>query len=379
MYLEKLELKHFRNYEDVNVAFSPQVNVLIGKNAQGKTNLLESIYVLAMARSHRTSNDREMVTFKKDVALIRGEVHQRLGNTKLELLISRKGKKAKVNHLEKARLSQYIGQLNVILFAPEDLALVKGAPSVRRRFIDMEFGQIDALYLHTLTEYRAVLRQRNKYLKELQTKKATDKVYLEILSEQLSESGSQIIFKRLEFLQELEKYADKLHNQITQGKEHLQFQYESTLKEYQGKSVLELKQSLIEQYKTMMDKEIFQGTTLLGPHRDDVRFMLNDKNVQVYGSQGQQRTAALSVKLAEIDLMKEKTHEYPILLLDDVLSELDGARQTHLLKTIQNKVQTFLTTPGLSDVAQQLINKPKIFRIDNGKITEENSFTIEEE
>lgn len=379
MYLEKLELKHFRNYEDVNVAFSPQVNVLIGKNAQGKTNLLESIYVLAMARSHRTSNDREMVTFKKDAALIRGEVYQRLGNTKLELLISRKGKKAKVNHLEKARLSQYIGQLNVILFAPEDLALVKGAPSVRRRFIDMEFGQIDALYLHTLTEYRAVLRQRNKYLKELQTKKATDKVYLEILSEQLSESGSQIIFKRLEFLQELEKYADKLHNQITQGKEHLQFQYESTLKEYQGKSVLELKQSLIEQYKTMMDKEIFQGTTLLGPHRDDVRFMLNDKNVQVYGSQGQQRTAALSVKLAEIDLMKEKTHEYPILLLDDVLSELDGARQTHLLKTIQNKVQTFLTTPGLSDVAQQLINKPKIFRIDNGKITEENSFTIEEE
>ena len=258
MYLEKLELKHFRNYEDVNVAFSPQVNVLIGKNAQGKTNLLESIYVLAMARSHRTSNDREMVTFKKDAALIRGEVHQRLGNTKLELLISRKGKKAKVNHLEKARLSQYIGQLNVILFAPEDLALVKGAPSVRRRFIDMEFGQIDALYLHTLTEYRAVLRQRNKYLKELKTKKATDKVYLEILSEQLSESGSQIIFKRLEFLQELEKYADKLHNQITQGKEHLQFQYESTLKEYQGKSVLELKQSLIEQYKTMMDKEIFQ-------------------------------------------------------------------------------------------------------------------------
>ena len=379
MYLEKLELKHFRNYEDVNVAFSPQVNVLIGKNAQGKTNLLESIYVLAMARSHRTSNDREMVTFKKDAALIRGEVHQRLGNTKLELLISRKGKKAKVNYLEKARLSQYIGQLNVILFAPEDLALVKGAPSVRRRFIDMEFGQIDALYLHALTEYRAVLRQRNKYLKELQTKKATDKVYLEILSEQLSESGSQIIFKRLEFLQELEKYADKLHNQITQGKEHLQFQYESTLKEYQGKSVLELKQSLIEQYKTMMDKEIFQGTTLLGPHRDDVRFMLNDKNVQVYGSQGQQRTAALSVKLAEIDLMKEKTNEYPILLLDDVLSELDGARQTHLLKTIQNKVQTFLTTPGLSDVAQQLNNKPKIFRIDNGKITEENSFTIEEE
>lgn len=221
-------------------------------------------------------------------------------------MISRKGKKAKVNYLEKARLSQYIGQLNVILFAPEDLALVKGAPSVRRRFIDMEFGQIDALYLHALTEYRAVLRQRNKYLKELQTKKATDKVYLEILSEQLSESGSQIIFKRLEFLQELEKYADKLHNQITQGKEHLQFQYESTLKEYQGKSVLELKQSLIEQYKTMMDKEIFQGTTLLGPHRDDVRFMLNDKNVQVYGSQGQQRTAALSVKLAEIDLMKEK-------------------------------------------------------------------------
>ena len=370
MYLEKLELKHFRNYEDVNVAFSPQVNVLIGKNAQGKTNLLESIYVLAMARSHRTSNDREMVTFKKDAALIRGEVHQRLGNTKLELLISRKGKKAKVNYLEKARLSQYIGQLNVILFAPEDLALVKGAPSVRRRFIDMEFGQIDALYLHALTEYRAVLRQRNKYLKELQTKKATDKVYLEILSEQLSESGSQIIFKRLEFLQELEKYADKLHNQITQGKEHLQFQYESTLKEYQGKSVLELKQSLIEQYKTMMDKEIFQGTTLLGPHRDDIRFMLNDKNVQVYGSQGQQRTAALSVKLAEIDLMKEKTNEYPILLLlDDVMSELDHDRQSALLSYIHGKTQTFITTTDLGGISWEIIKQPKIYQIKSGKIS----------
>ncbi|HIX01952.1 MAG TPA: DNA replication/repair protein RecF [Candidatus Ligilactobacillus excrementigallinarum] len=377
MYLKNLQLHHFRNYADADVEFSPSINVLIGENAQGKTNLLESIYVLAMTRSHRTNNDKELIEFSQDASQVSGVVERQLGPLKLELDIGKRGKKAKANHIEKARLSEYLGQLNVILFAPEDLALVKGAPTVRRRFIDMEFGQISPKYLHDLTQYRSILKQRNRYLKQLQTKEADDKVYLDVLSEQLAAVGGAIITQRIKFLSELEKYAQQLHQSITQGRERLTFEYESAVKNADELSEIEAAQALMDLYTRNQQKEIFQGTTLYGIHRDDVRFLLNGKNVQTYGSQGQQRTTALSVKLAEIDLMKNQTGEYPILLLDDVLSELDGTRQTHLLKTIQDKVQTFLTTPGLSDVARNLIHEPKIFYIQDGKISTDSALKTE--
>lgn len=379
MKLTELNLHHFRNYDEAQVEFSPQINVLIGENAQGKTNLLESIYVLAMTRSHRTNNDRELIEFGKDAAQIKGTVQRELGSLKLELDIGKHGKKAKANHLEKARLSEYLGQLNVILFAPEDLALVKGAPTVRRRFIDMEFGQVSPKYLHDLTQYRDILKQRNRYLKQLQSHEAQDQLYLEVLSEQLAAVGGAIISQRVKFLSELEGYAQELHQSITQGRENLTFEYSSAVKDASTLTEVELSEALMDLYRQNQSKEIFQGTTLYGPHRDDVRFLINHKNVQTYGSQGQQRTTALSVKLAEIDLMKNQTGEYPILLLDDVLSELDGARQTHLLKTIQDKVQTFLTTPGLSDVARDLIKEPRIFHIRDGQIIPEKQAALKTE
>lgn len=379
MKLTELNLHHFRNYDEAQVEFSPQINVLIGENAQGKTNLLESIYVLAMTRSHRTNNDRELIEFGKDAAQIKGTVQRELGSLKLELDIGKHGKKAKANHLEKARLSEYLGQLNVILFAPEDLALVKGAPTVRRRFIDMEFGQVSPKYLHDLTQYRDILKQRNRYLKQLQSHEAQDQLYLEVLSEQLAAVGGAIISQRVKFLSELEGYAQELHQSITQGRENLTFEYSSAVKDASTLTEVELSEALMDLYLQNQSKEIFQGTTLYGPHRDDVRFLINHKNVQTYGSQGQQRTTALSVKLAEIDLMKNQTGEYPILLLDDVLSELDGARQTHLLKTIQDKVQTFLTTPGLSDVARNLIKEPRIFHIRDGQIIPEKQAALKTE
>ena len=379
MKLTELNLHHFRNYDEAQVEFSPQINVLIGENAQGKTNLLESIYVLAMTRSHRTNNDRELIEFGKDAAQIKGTVQRELGSLKLELDIGKHGKKAKANHLEKARLSEYLGQLNVILFAPEDLALVKGAPTVRRRFIDMEFGQVSPKYLHDLTQYRDLLKQRNRYLKQLQSHEAQDQLYLEVLSEQLAAVGGAIISQRVKFLSELEGYAQELHQSITQGRENLTFEYSSAVKDASTLTEVELSEALMDLYRQNQSKEIFQGTTLYGPHRDDVRFLINHKNVQTYGSQGQQRTTALSVKLAEIDLMKNQTGEYPILLLDDVLSELDGARQTHLLKTIQDKVQTFLTTPGLSDVARNLIKEPRIFHIRDGQIIPEKQAALKTE
>lgn len=337
-----------------------------------KTNLLEAIYVLAMTRSHRTNNDHELLRFKTNSATIRGTLINQLGKTKLGIDLSNKGKKARVNQLEQAKLSQYIGKMNVILFAPEDLSLVKGSPAVRRRFIDMEFGQIDANYLYNLSQYKAVLKQRNRYLKQLQQKKVTDLLLLDVFSDQLAAFGAEIIIRRLGFLTKLGKFAAKLQLQITNQQESLKLRYDSTINLEDQKMIKTdwIYKKLKEQYRQQQKKEIFQGTTLSGPHRDDLAFLINEKNVQLYGSQGQQRTAALSVKLAEVDLMHQETGEYPILLLDDVLSELDGARQTSLIKSIQNRVQTFLTTPSLNDVARQLIKDPKVFIINQGKISE---------
>ncbi|MFL2063060.1 DNA replication/repair protein RecF [Latilactobacillus sakei] len=374
MYLSELQLNHYRNYESVDVHFSPDTNVLIGENAQGKTNLLEAIYVLALARSHRTNTNRELIQWHEDFAKITGLVQRSAGKTPLELVLSQKGKKAKVNHLEQAKLSQYIGQLNVVLFAPEDLNIVKGSPAVRRHFIDMEFGQMSSKYLYNISQYKSILKQRNQYLKQLQRRQAKDLVYLGVLSDQLAAYGAEVTVARRQFLQQMEKWAQKLHQEITKDREVLTFKYQSQIPEEQlDQSVEELYQQFQTLYEKQQTREVEQGTTLIGPHRDDVQFLVNDKDVQAFGSQGQQRTTALSVKLAEIDLMKAQTGEYPILLLDDVLSELDDLRQTHLLKTFQNKVQTFLTTTSLENVKKEIIATPRVFTVTNGVVTEEQA------
>lgn len=366
MYLKTLELHNFRNYADLVVEFGSGINVLLGENAQGKTNLLESIYFLALTRSHRTNSDRDLISWRTKAARVSGSVQKEHTVTPLEINLSSKGKNAKVNHLERSRLSQYVGQLNVILFAPEDLSIVKGSPAVRRKFIDMEFGQMSSKYLYNSAQYRSVLKQRNQYIKQLQFNPKGDQVYLDVLSDQLAAHGAEIIFQRIQFLKKLEKWSQEVHKEISQGKEKLSFQYVSPISSDQADTTEKIYAALQALFQKQREKELQQGKTLVGPHLDDVRFMVNDKNVSTFGSQGQQRTTALSVKLAEIDLMKEETGEYPVLLLDDVLSELDDSRQTHLLTAIQNKVQTFITTTSLSGVAQQLINEPHVFNIDHG-------------
>ncbi len=373
MKLASIELHHFRNYDDQTLSFSDGVNVFLGENAQGKTNLLEAIYVLALTRSHRTSNEKELINWQSQTAQLKGVLEKQLGKVPLELDLGQKGKRAKVNYLEQAKLSSYIGQLNVILFAPEDLSIVKGAPQVRRKFMDMEFGQMSHRYLYNSTQYRKILKQRNRYLKDLQHRRQSDRVYLDVLSDQLSAYGAEIIFQRLQLLKQLEHFAKQVHSEISQGKETLSLLYSTWTPQSQLKSVETIYQALLKQFTEIKDKEIQRGTTLLGPHRDDLKFAINDKEVQSFGSQGQQRTTALSVKLAEIDLMKAQTDEYPILLLDDVLSELDDYRQTHLLTAIQDKVQTFLTTTSLSGVQQELLSHPKVFKIKNGTVNLEKS------
>lgn len=372
MELLALALRNFRNYQDLSTTFSPGVNVFLGPNAQGKTNLLEAIYALALTRSHRTTTDKELIGWSGDAAQIVGTVERRTGKVPLELNFSSKGKKAKVNHLDQPKLASYIGNLNVILFAPEDLELVKGAPSVRRQFIDREFSQMSPKYLYVANQYKAILKQRNQYLKQLQADKQSDLLFLDVLTDQLVALASELIARRLKLLKALNAAAAPIQSDITQGNEELEIKYVSQLTNDELADEQSIKEALLKRFEKIRPRELYEGVTKLGPHRDDLQFMVNERDVAVYGSQGQQRTTALAVKLAEIDLMFQETGEYPILLLDDVLSELDTDRQTHLLSTIQNKVQTFITTPSLSDVAKQLIKTPKIFNVRNGALVEQS-------
>lgn len=368
MWLETIELSGFRNYQETALTFSDGVNVFLGQNAQGKTNMMESIYFLALARSHRTTSDKELINWEADFTRVSGKINSKGSTFPLAISLSNKGKQAKVNHLEQKKLSQYVGHLNIILFAPEDLELVKGSPAVRRQFIDRELGQMSAVYLHHLVSYQEILKQRNQYLKEYKASQSFDMVYLDILTEQLATEGAEVLERRLNFTEKLNEWATPIQQDISQGKEKLDIQYKTTLSLSNDSQKSSIHRQLLDKYEESKQRELDRGTTIIGPHRDDIVFYVNDKNIQTYGSQGQQRTTALSVKLAEIELMKEMTGEYPVLLLDDVLSELDNHRQTHLLKTIEKKVQTFLTTTSLDGVDTNLLNEPKIFHVSAGQI-----------
>lgn len=364
MILESLNLHQFRNYESLNIHFHPKLNIFLGNNGQGKTNLLEAIYMLAVAKSHRASKDREVIMFDEEESYINGQIQTSRQTFPLSIGISKAGKRAKVNHLEVAKLSAFIGHLNVVLFAPEDLNIVKGSPQVRRKFLNVECGQISKVYLNALSQYQKLLTQKNHYLKQ----RNVDRMMLDVLNSQLSEFASLIISKRQSFIQMIEKYAALIHSDISNQKEELTIDYNSNIKIDDSE---DLQTTIKAVFDSNTEKEIERMQTLVGPHRDDITFFINGRNVGTYGSQGQQRTTALSIKLAEIELIYQETGEYPILLLDDVLSELDESRQSMLLSTIKNRVQTFVTTPSISDIRHDILKDMKTFTIINGTVNDE--------
>lgn len=366
MYIEELELRNYRNYEKLSVSFENNVNVILGENAQGKTNVMESIYVLGMAKSHRTSNDKDLIRWDTEYAKIKGRVQKARGVVPLELTISNKGKKARFNHIEQQKLSQYIGNMNVVMFAPEDLHLVKGSPQIRRRFIDMEIGQVSPVYLYDMSQFQKILRQRNHYLKQLQIKRQTDSTLLDVLTEQYIEVAVKVIKKRYEFIRMLENWAKPIHSGISRGLETLEIQYKPSLDVSESTDWSKMVEVLEAKFAAIRDREIDRGVSLIGPHRDEILFFVNGRDVQTFGSQGQQRTTALSVKLAEIELIHSEIGEYPILLLDDVLSELDDYRQSHLLNTIKGKVQTFVTTTTIDGIDHQTLREATTYSVQNG-------------
>ncbi|WP_159548276.1 DNA replication/repair protein RecF [Streptococcus halichoeri] len=361
MWIEQLTLHHYRNYLSLNAEFSPHLNVFIGNNAQGKTNFLEAIYFLSLTRSHRTRTDKELIHFSKKEVELSGKINRLSGSITLEIQLSDKGRITKINSLKQSKLSDYIGNMMVVLFAPEDLQLVKGAPSLRRKFIDIDLGQIKPVYLADLSQYNHVLKQRNSYLKHNQI---IDKDFLAVLDEQLAYFGSRVIQQRLDFITALEKEAKKHHLSISNQQEELAIHYQSSFPLNKNEELLtQFMKALAANHK----RDMFRRNTSLGPHRDDLIFYINEVDAN-YASQGQHRSLILSLKLAEVGLMKALTGDNPILLLDDVMSELDNTRQTKLLETVINEhVQTFITTTSLEHLSQ-LPTDIKTFTIEKGSI-----------
>ncbi|MFV0555760.1 MAG: DNA replication/repair protein RecF [Lactovum sp.] len=356
MQIHQLHLQNFRNYESLTLDFHPNLNIFLGQNAQGKTNILESLYFLALTRSHRTSHEAELIKWEAENLAVRAEVEKGYNLVPLELQLNKKKRLAKVNHLTEKRIADYIGQLNVVMFAPEDLDLIKGAPAQRRRFLDMEIGQSKSIYLYTLARYNRVLRERNAYLKE--HSEYFDPIFFDVLDNQFVEFAEKIMEIRSIFVEKLEKIANQIHQQLTQNKEVLRIQY---LRNSEG--------NFTENLKLARQRDLARHQSTIGPHRDDLQFFINDINVSRFASQGQQRTVTLSIKLAEIEILKEETGEYPLLLLDDVMSELDNTRQLDLLQTAIGKAQTFLTSTTL-DHLKKLPKEMKIFHIKAGQIDE---------
>lgn len=370
MYLDHFVAQNYRNLQKIDTHFDPNVNIFIGKNAQGKTNLLEAINFLALTRSHRTNSDKELIAFGKDYANLSGQVYKSQIKLDLRVLITKKGKKVWINRVEQAKLSKYVGQLNAILFSPEDLELIKGAPALRRRFMDQEFGQINAEYLYFASKYRQVLMQKNNYLKQLAKGEAKDRVFLDVLSDQLAGIAAEVISRRFKFLRYLSGAASDAYEHISLAGEKLTVAYHPSVS-----SILEnddtetIYHKVLTNFQKSREMEIRKGTTLSGPHRDDIEFKLDGKNAHLYASQGQQRSIALSIKLAEIQLVHHLTDEYPLLLLDDVMSELDHGRQNALLNYIHGKTQTFITTTDLEGISWEIIKQPKIYHIQSGEIS----------
>jgi len=367
VFLKKLIMANFRNYGNLNFEPSEMINVLYGFNAQGKTNLLEAIYCLATGHSHR-SKDVDLIHWGEPYSKLKGIIKRGSEDTELEVSFETGGQKnLKVDGIKQTRQPDYLGNLSVVLFSPEDLSIIKGGPKERRRFLDVEISQISRSYAYLLLQYYKVLGQRNTLLKSFRTS-AFNNIQLEIWDEQLVELGSKILKKRFEMVRKLSSLGKNKHLQITAGKESLEIKYYCSLQVKPDFTIAEIGANYSVKLKEIRQEELNRGSTLVGPHRDDLVFYINGIDGRVFGSQGQQRTTALSLKLAELELIYGETREYPVLLLDDVLSELDNLRRHYLLAAVKQKIQTFVTTTNLEYIDQQLLTDAKVFRVDEGKL-----------
>ena len=363
MILKSVALSHFRNYSDLYLEFDQGTNILYGDNAQGKTNVLESVYVSGTTRSHKGSKDKELIQFGEEEAHIRTMVEKKGKPYQIDMHLKKnRSKGIAINKIPIRKASELFGILNIVFFSPEDLNIIKNGPSERRRFLDFELCQLDKIYLFHLTNYNKILSQRNKLLKDVNFKPEL-KDTLSVWDAQLVSYGTKIIAARKEFITQLNEIIFGMHKKISGGKEELLVSYEPDVEE--GQLEVELLRN--------QEKDLKFGMTSVGPHRDDMCFLIHGIDIRRFGSQGQQRSCALSLKLSEIELVKSSIQDTPVLILDDVLSELDSSRQNFLLNSIHD-IQTIITCTGLDEFVKNRFEINKVFKVVNGTVTAENGF-----
>ncbi|MBR3644982.1 MAG: DNA replication/repair protein RecF [Lachnospiraceae bacterium] len=358
MIVKKLELSNFRNYDNLEIDFDKSINILYGNNAQGKTNILEAVYMSGTAKSHRSNKDAEIIRFGSAEAHIKLFIEKNEREYRIDMhLKNGRSKGIAINGIPIRKASELFGVFNVIFFSPEDLSIIKNGPVERRRFIDLELCQLDKIYVYNLTNYSKVLAQRNKLLKDIGFRKdLTDT--LDIWDMQLAEYGKNIIRRRYDFINQMNEIVRPIHSKLSNNLEELKIIYNPNVE------IENFEQTLINN----RERDIITKTTNSGPHRDDIRFFDGDIDLKKFGSQGQQRTVALSLKLAEIELVKKIIKDSPVLLLDDVMSELDDKRQNHLLDSIKD-IQTIITCTGLDEFIESRLHLNKVYEVSNGTVS----------
>lgn len=363
MHINSLKLVNYRNYDSLLVDFNKNINLILGKNGQGKTNIVESLTLMSIGKSFRTNRDKELIQFGKE-SLYAGCSFTRNGiDRKIEIVITKDKKGIKVNGVSIKSIQELLGNLNVVVFSPEDLKLVKDGPKERRLFIDKEISQIMPRYYSILTSYNKILNQRNRILKS----RSVDINLLEVYDQGLAEFGGEIYMIRMKFIKKLSEISNKLHKSLTSDKEDLSIKYKNQLEIDIDTPLEDIRSQILDKLKSSREQDMMNRNTKIGPHRDDLGIYINDMDVRLYGSQGQQRTASISLKLSEIELIKIELGDYPVLILDDVFSELDQNRQRMLVEKLSD-IQMFVTSAD--PLHKNILGKYgyKIFYIDDGKV-----------
>lgn len=362
MYFTGIELRNFRNYSHENVNFHRKVNVFLGENAQGKTNLLEALYMTSFGRSFRHVRDSDMIRIGSKYAGIQADIVRNQLEMKVEIGLVKGGKSIRVDGVNLKKTSQLLNNVHVVMFSPEDLRIIKDEPAKRRNFIDREICQISSVYYSELSGYQRVLQQRNAVLRS----DHPDSGILDVWDMELARYGAAVVSRREEFIKGMSEVSSKIHRDLTDGKEQFSVVYAPNAAV--SGSLREKKEQLITLLEENRQTDLDRRTTCRGPHRDDLDLYIGDMEVRKYGSQGQQRTAALSLKLAEIDLIRRETEDEPVLLLDDVLSELDQVRQRQLMSSFGD-IQIFITSTEMNEETSRNIPDHAVFRVQNGKVS----------
>ena len=368
MIVSKILLKNYRNYENAIIKFNKGVNIIIGDNAQGKTNILESIYFLSLTKSYRTTDDHNLIQNNKKNCKVSANIKVDNVPKKIEIIISDELKKIFLNNYQVKKISDYIGILNIVMVAPEDIEIIKSSPVVRRNLLNIELSKLSQEYIKIYNEYSKLLKMRNDYLKLLMTSSIADERYFDVITEKLIDRAVYIYIERKKIIDEINKYLKEIYYDISGINDlHIEYLPNIELVDYDEE---ELRKKIKFQYYKYKQKEISIGMTIYGPHRDDFRFYIENEDIRNYGSQGQQKIAIISLKLSLIKVIYNRKNELPVLLLDDIFSELDRKRKNKLINYINNAGQVIITTNDIRDINKKKLNNIKIFEIKNKTIKE---------